>query len=447
MYKWGFIMIKNILLFVLFIILPYTAFAFLENYNNYQYLIGDRAAGFGGGYCAISNDSTALWYNPAGLANINDERLNISANTYSYLTRNSKHYWQIEESAGKYETLDLREQDVSVVPTSVAYARKLQFLGNDTIAFGIFVPLQDSLEATIAGKAYGTLNVDLHATYRINSKAYYGLIGYGIEVTPSLNAGISTGIGYFQGKGGANIAAYLDAGGANQNEIAMIINNELTAYTFFSGIGAQLALTPRHHVGIFFHSPIYRLHASRSESQTTQQVGPITGNSSATTITDDDYKKVIMPAYISFGYGYTREYAWSWSVEGIVHYTTSDLPNKVINIRTGIELYLTQNLIVRTGFFTDLSQKDTVTQDSTNDEKNDFYGATISLSFGNELNPLRDEAVKAKNMWTTVGVVYQLGIGHIRGFRFYTVSPEGDMPIEKQYTHRYSVYIGESIAF
>ena len=110
-------------------------------------------------------------------------------------------------------------------------------------------------------------------------------------------------------------------------------------------------------------------------------------------------------------------------------------------------MYLTQNLIVRSGFFTDFSQKDTVTQDSTNDEKNDFYGATISLSFGNELNPLRDEAVKAKNMWTTVGVVYQLGIGHIRGFRFYTVSPEGDMPIEKQYTHRYSMYIGESIAF
>jgi len=295
-------MIKKFLLTVLFIVLPCAAFAFLENYNNYQYLIGDRAAGFGGAYCAIANDSTALWYNPSGLANINDKRLNISANTYSYLTRNSKHYWQIEESAGQYETLDLKEQDVSVVPTSVAYARKLQFLGNDTLAFGIFIPLQDSLEATIDGKTYGTiLNVDLHAAYRINTKAYYGLIGYGIEATPSLNVGISAGIGYFQGKGGANIAAYLDDG-TNQNEIAMIINNELTAYTFFSGIGAQYALTPHHHLGVFFHTPIYRLHATRTERKTTQQVGPIfpDGNKSETIIIDDDYKKIIMPAYISF---------------------------------------------------------------------------------------------------------------------------------------------------
>lgn len=443
-------MIKKVIS-ILFIVFPSCAFAFLENYNNYQYLIGDRAAGFGGAYCAIANDSTALWYNPAGLANIKDEKLNISANTYSYLTRNSKHYWQIEESAGQYETMDLKEQDISVIPTSVAYARKVQFLGNDTLAFGIFVPMQDSLEASISGKTYGALNVDLQATYRINSKAYYTLIGYGIEVIPSLNIGISAGLGYFLGKGGANIAAYLDPdpSGTNQNEIVMIINNELTAYTFFSGIGTQFALTPHHHVGVFFHTPIYRLYATRTESQTTQQVGPIfpDGNKSETTTIDDDYKKIIMPAYVSFGYCYVKENVFAWSVEGVVHFTSDDLPNKVVNGRTGIEVYILDSLIVRAGFFTDFCQKNKVTQTSTNDEKNDFYGATISLSFGNELNPLRDEAIKAKNMWTSIGVVYQLGIGHIRGFRFYTVSPQGDMPIEKQYTHRYSVYIGESIAF
>jgi len=49
-------------------------------------------------------------------------------------------------------------------------------------------------------------------------------------------------------------------------------------------------------------------------------------------------------------------------------------------------------------------------------------------------------------MWTTVGLIYQLGIGDIRGFRFYTVSSGSD-PILKQYTHCFAVFIGESIAF
>lgn len=83
-------MIKKIIIIISVIAYPITTFALFDNYNNYQYLIGDRAAGFGGAYCTIANDSTALWNNPAGLARIADNKINISANSYSYLTRNSK---------------------------------------------------------------------------------------------------------------------------------------------------------------------------------------------------------------------------------------------------------------------------------------------------------------------------------------------------------------------
>lgn len=446
---WRFPMINKIMVFIIVVyITGSSAYAFLENYNNYQYLIGDRAAGFGGAYCAIANDSTALWYNPAGLANINDNRLNISANTYSYLTRNSRQYWQIEESPGQYQSLDLKETDISVVPNTVAYARRVNWLGNDVIAYGLFVPIQDSIQATIAGKATGSvLNVDLNASYRINTKSYYGVAGYGVNITKNLNLGLSVGVGYFQGKGGANISAYLDPGGTNQSEIAMIIDNELTALTAFTGTGLQYALTPHHSIGVFYHSPIYRLHASREERTTSYQVGPIfPTNSSETTINNDDFRFRIIPAYISFGYGYISEGKWSCTVEGVVHNTNTDYPNRVINGKVGLEIYLLEDLIVRTGFFTDFSQKDTVTQSSENDEKNDYYGATLSLSFGNDLNPLQSDTLKAKNMWTTVGIVYQLGIGDIRGFRFYTVTSGSD-PVIHQYTHRISLYIGESLVF
>ncbi|MCX8122891.1 MAG: outer membrane protein transport protein [Spirochaetes bacterium] len=441
-------MLQKITATLVVIFIYSNGFCFLENYNNYQHLIGERAAGLGGAYCALANDGAALWYNPAGLANIIDSKLNLSVNTYSYLTRNSPQYWQIEEQAGKYQSLDLKETDISVIPTSVAYARRVNWIGNDVIAYGLFVPMQDAIQATIAGRATGSvMNVDLNATYRINTKAYYGIAGYGLKISNNLNAGLTAALGYFQGKGGANISAYLDPGGTNQSEIAMIIDNELTAMTSFGGVGMQYLLTPHHHLGAYYRSPVYRVYASRKEKMTTQQVGPIfPSNSSESTTVEDNFRFKIVPAYISLGYGYTREGKWSFTCEGIMHYTNPDYPKKVLNGKVGLEIYIHDDVIVRTGFFTDFSQKNTVTQTSENDEKNDYYGATLSFSFGNDLNPLQNDTIKAKSMWTTIGVSYQLGIGDIRGFRFYTVSSGSD-PIVHHYTHRISIYIGESIAF
>lgn len=66
-------------------ILLFAQQAFAQSYNNYQYILGERAAGIGGAYIALANDSTALWYNPSGLARISDFSMNVSANTYSYM--------------------------------------------------------------------------------------------------------------------------------------------------------------------------------------------------------------------------------------------------------------------------------------------------------------------------------------------------------------------------
>lgn len=160
--------------------------------------------------------------------------------------------------------MDLKEQDVSVVPTSVAYASKGNILGNDAFALGIFVPIQDNVVGNIIGKAPGSsMTVDLNASYRMNSKVYYGVAGYGMELSPDISIGRSVGFGYLQGKGGANIAAYFDAGGTNQSQISMITNSELTAYTIFSWAGIHYSPVAHHHCGVFLHSPLYRISAQQ----------------------------------------------------------------------------------------------------------------------------------------------------------------------------------------
>ena len=312
--------------------------------------------------------------------------------TRRFLTRNTERYWQIEATEGTYDGLDLRESDLSIVPTSVTYARRINLLGHDVLGFGIFVPTQDSIDASIIGHTEGILNVDLHATYRMNTKAYYGLLGYGIQLVPGLHLGVSANMVFLQTNGGANISAYLDPGGTYQSEIVMIIKNDLKALAFSFGMGLQFSPWEGHWIGAYIRTPAYRSYATVEETQISQQVGPIfpDGNQSQTLTTSSSYRYLVRPALCSLGYGYTRKNAWAWSIEGTLHFTDEDSPNRVIDVRTGIELYVLRNVILRGGFFTDYSQKDTVTQSSSNDEKNDFYGASLSISIGNELNPLRD---------------------------------------------------------
>ena len=65
------------------------AYADIYHYNNI--LIGDRAAGMGGAYSAISDDPSGLYYNPAGIAYAAGASLNGSVNAYSSTFSEYKH--------------------------------------------------------------------------------------------------------------------------------------------------------------------------------------------------------------------------------------------------------------------------------------------------------------------------------------------------------------------
>lgn len=56
--------------------------AFADSYHNINTLVGEKAAGIGGAYTAISDDPSGMFYNPAGIAFAPDNFVSISANTY-----------------------------------------------------------------------------------------------------------------------------------------------------------------------------------------------------------------------------------------------------------------------------------------------------------------------------------------------------------------------------
>jgi long-subunit fatty acid transport protein len=70
---------------VLIVLLCSVSFADEFHYNNF--LIGDRAAGMGGAYTAISDDPSGLYYNPAGVVYATGKNLSASVNAYYNKTK------------------------------------------------------------------------------------------------------------------------------------------------------------------------------------------------------------------------------------------------------------------------------------------------------------------------------------------------------------------------
>jgi len=53
--------------------------------THYQdFIVGSRAVGLGGAFCAIGDDPSGLYYNPAGIAEIRHTTLQISASLYGF---------------------------------------------------------------------------------------------------------------------------------------------------------------------------------------------------------------------------------------------------------------------------------------------------------------------------------------------------------------------------
>ncbi len=110
-----------------------TAFADTVHYNDN--LVGERAAGMGGAFCAIADEPTAAYYNPAGLVDIEEDYFSLSGSMYQYRVRE-----QSSITGGK----KLSSSSINIIPT--ASGTVWHFLDKHRWAFNVFVPeYNDSL--------------------------------------------------------------------------------------------------------------------------------------------------------------------------------------------------------------------------------------------------------------------------------------------------------------
>lgn len=412
--------------------------AFAQNYyNNYQYILGERAAGMGGAYTALANDSTALWYNPAGLARISDISMNVSANTYSYMKTKTPGFIELPKQGGGTESVDLEQSDFSVIGSTLILGKKL---GNrQAISFGLLVPYQDTLLGTLKAKeVIGPSNDIENFQDELSTVSAYTLamLGYGLKARENLNVGASVGFGYYQGTTRDSwFYNYRDPNVATQAKYVQVVNTTTddTQYTVQVGLGMQYEIDKKNKLGIYAQSPTWRI-SGKSETKgvmyedyTDYYSNPSQDTFGPPTWIDETHKsdlwKQVLPGFVSLGYAYEKPASYTLSLDVVPIFGVSDEnnlnKNTVVNVKAGIEKYLSDSLIVRAGLFTDFSQKDAVANTGT--DKIDYYGGTLSLSFGKHFMVSEDEKVGnstryktvKKSFWSTFGVVGRYGIGDV----------------------------------
>lgn len=109
--------------------------AFADLFNHKVILVGDKGAALGGAFAGIADDATATWYNPAGLTQIKQLKLNVSAQLVQYQT-------QRVEIADQTE-LPYRSFNFSPSITSMS-----QRLGKWAYGFSIVTPQNDLYQGT-----------------------------------------------------------------------------------------------------------------------------------------------------------------------------------------------------------------------------------------------------------------------------------------------------------
>lgn len=124
-----------------------------DQYNHKVILVGDRGAALGGAYTGLADDATATWYNPAGLTQLKQLKLNVSAQIVQY----QKQRIQIADNK------EIPYNSFNFSPSITSLSQKL---GNWAYGFSLVTPQNDlyqgaqSLEASYhsdnpANRCYG----------------------------------------------------------------------------------------------------------------------------------------------------------------------------------------------------------------------------------------------------------------------------------------------------
>lgn len=406
--------------------------------------IGDRAIGMGGAYTALADDSSASWYNPAGLVHVSGNIFTISANVYQYKELTYTDFVLFNEPSGNSKaTYD--STSFNVFPSSMIYGTRFKtgrfFHG---VAFSVLVVDSESSRGFV--KFQDTTD-QLHMTFETDEEYRDYYIGPSYAVgTGKFSVGTSLFVRFFDKKYTYNLfedVDLYDTTGQRQYISTRKFSEQYRHYAFIPSLGAQFRPVNGLRVGIRGVFKSYKLAGKTKVNRVvttagTEVIDPTNSNdthSQEHTVAElDTVLKTPWKFRLGIGYLVTGKLAFEVSAEysgKIDPYidrdpVLSDSTEAEHNLNqkeagfdynAGIEYSVTPVWQVRFGFFTKLSHHqgfpDNFSTSGNNtaagDHYEDAYGVTFSLGQGKKISR------------TSYSISYIRGKGEAVGF--YTTPP------------------------
>jgi long-chain fatty acid transport protein len=350
-----------------------------DHYTNQ--LIGDRAAGMGGAYTAVSDDPAGTYYNPAGIVYAQTGNITASANTFS---TNEKTYSAV--LGGQY---DWKRESYSILPNFFGI---VQPLGRGSIGLSFAAPdlliedqdqqFNDNFPSSIPGIDIDSYTINIHKkdnTYKFGPS-------YAQEVTKNLSIGLTAFFHYREKDFIKNEYVMLDnftAGNAYRDYEWTNYYEESVEYGIEPILG--IMWTPMEKLSVGLRVSQVRIHSSDTTFQNTRRSeiqGAIT-NGQAMMANFDDKRE--HPVNTTLGAAYFASDSLLLSGDLAYYSSVNDAffgdREETWDAAVGMEWYFSPKTALRMGIFTQNANTQDVMAGSQNqDEHLDLLGLSASLT-------------------------------------------------------------------
>lgn len=380
---------KAIVVFSIFFICQQSLAAF-ANYNSI--LIGERAAGMGGAYTALSGDPSACsFYNPANLARMEGTTLSAAINVYNkYETRFG--------DDDDFASAPLRVHQGSFIPVPTSSGSVYTFRN---FAFGLSILVPDFQTYNGEVRSLGE-NVSL---LNIEDKSLWVGGTIALNFTENLSLGLTM---YYTSRNYSR--SVVDR--VEQGQVTRLTNIEktLTNNSLIYVLGTAYQISPRWKLGfshrfssleISGHGTYFSTHVATD--------GGLEGSNRNRLLSETR-----VPSKTTVGLAYEKENDQTWSLD-VSYYGSEDyfdlegiygdrIINKpIINLNIGGEYYVKEWLSFRGGIYTNFSSAPHISEfaNSWQQERINMWGFSANIAI-----------FTSPNSSITLGGYYTGGKGH-----------------------------------
>jgi hypothetical protein len=433
-------------------LLPLFAASTAQAGNDDELFVGNQAALMGGAVSATVSDSSATWYNPAGLGAAERDQVDVSATVYTVRLYHSPVFIQSRSGASSPGGMT----ELVVAPAQVAFVRRLG--AGVVLGVGYFVPratnytLRESLRAgTGAGQS------DWQVAVALADTQHYGAVALGFRPAQGLRLGAS-----LIGGVGSNNHAFMLFGSAGRDGTGRALNSASLIGTQSRlsvelGLGMQLDLGEHVRLGVSLRSPQLLLNLSNDDlvngakgavddggsGQLSSQARHDQTNSGL-----DLWRAGRIGLALAYRYAHGHISAEIDLQPPLSRPTLKIERETLVNVRLGIYHSVSSAFALGFGLFTDRASQAVSWQVIS--MRGDFYGVTAGVEYSNEHSLAPGERASSLVFNSVFALRYAFSPGEIGTVLVdpdkLTTAPFTSEP-GKLSVHELGLYVGSGLRF